>query len=230
MKRRQSITRQQRARAERAIRGWNWIVESLLKPCLTPDHLDQVAAESEKAGRQKQGFVRFLIESEKAWRRKQDLEALLTPTRPTLTALLDEPPISEIRPEDIQWWWQSPRPGPPKTEPEATPAAPEKPLEAEKKERKRRVQEPPKPPPAERMTFAQRRAAKKAETAALKAERAKRETVALGYLKDEKLKTKGRKFCERLCKDMFDVGPQGFRRIWNILCGKKSTRSKSRKS
>jgi hypothetical protein len=86
------------------------------------------------------------------------------------------------------------------------------------------------PPAGKPMTFAQARAAKKAATDASKAQKAEREARALKRLRTGNLKAKGRKFCERLCRDEFNVGPQGFKRIWDVLLGKKPIPPKSRRA
>jgi hypothetical protein len=88
----------------------------------------------------------------------------------------------------------------------------------------------PSPAAVKPESYRERREAKKAETAAREAQKAKREAEALKHLKDEKLKAKGRKRCENVCRDKFDIGPQGFKRIWDALCGKKPAQPKPRKS
>jgi hypothetical protein len=75
--------------------------------------------------------------------------------------------------------------------------------------------------PAKPMTFAQARAARKAKTEAAKVQQAKREAETLQHLRDKKLKAKGRKFCLRVCRDEFGLGPRASIRVWDTPCSGK---------
>jgi hypothetical protein len=78
-------------------------------------------------------------------------------------------------------------------------------------------------------SYRAQRKIKKAEKDAREAQKGKREAGALKYLQELKLKTKSLKFCEKVCKDRFDLGPGPARRIWSELRGKKPASRKPAK-